>query len=68
MAVDETGVHLKLFTTMLQQDVAVKVNNGFWHHLGITWTSVSGAWSVYLDGVMSSQGNGHGDGILLNVL
>lgn len=34
------------------------VNDGVWHHIAITWTSVEGAWKVYIDGKLSDGGTG----------
>ncbi|XP_075416413.1 sushi, von Willebrand factor type A, EGF and pentraxin domain-containing protein 1 isoform X2 [Tenrec ecaudatus] len=34
------------------------VNDGKWHHIGITWTSADGAWKVYIDGKLSDGGSG----------
>ncbi|KAF6127568.1 sushi, von Willebrand factor type A, EGF and pentraxin domain containing 1 [Phyllostomus discolor] len=34
------------------------VNDGTWHHIAITWTSVGGAWKVYIDGKLSDGGMG----------
>ncbi|XP_070287020.1 sushi, von Willebrand factor type A, EGF and pentraxin domain-containing protein 1 [Myotis yumanensis] len=34
------------------------VNDGSWHHIAITWTSVDGAWKVYIDGKLSDGGMG----------
>ncbi|XP_055973137.1 sushi, von Willebrand factor type A, EGF and pentraxin domain-containing protein 1 [Sorex fumeus] len=34
------------------------VNDGSWHHIAVTWTSVGGAWRVYIDGKFSDGGVG----------
>ncbi|XP_060618494.2 sushi, von Willebrand factor type A, EGF and pentraxin domain-containing protein 1 isoform X2 [Anolis sagrei] len=34
------------------------VNDGKWHHIAVTWTSLDGAWRVYIDGKISDGGSG----------
>ncbi|KAI1888389.1 hypothetical protein AGOR_G00184640 [Albula goreensis] len=34
------------------------VNNGRWHHIGVTWRSSDGEWKVYIDGNLSDGGKG----------
>uniref|UniRef100_A0A8D2Q1E1 Sushi, von Willebrand factor type A, EGF and pentraxin domain containing 1 n=1 Tax=Varanus komodoensis TaxID=61221 RepID=A0A8D2Q1E1_VARKO len=34
------------------------VNDGNWHHIAVTWTSINGAWRVYIDGKSSDGGSG----------
>ncbi|XP_028910838.1 sushi, von Willebrand factor type A, EGF and pentraxin domain-containing protein 1 isoform X8 [Ornithorhynchus anatinus] len=34
------------------------VNDGSWHHITVTWTSIGGAWKVYIDGKLSDGGTG----------
>ncbi|XP_064199795.1 sushi, von Willebrand factor type A, EGF and pentraxin domain-containing protein 1 isoform X2 [Anguilla rostrata] len=34
------------------------VNNGRWHHIGVTWRSRDGDWKVYIDGGLSDGGKG----------
>ncbi|XP_061487863.1 sushi, von Willebrand factor type A, EGF and pentraxin domain-containing protein 1 isoform X2 [Rhineura floridana] len=34
------------------------VNDGNWHHIAVTWTSIDGAWRVYIDGKLSDGGSG----------
>ncbi|KAG7461968.1 hypothetical protein MATL_G00196770 [Megalops atlanticus] len=34
------------------------VNNGRWHHIGVTWRSADGDWRVYIDGNLSDGGKG----------
>ncbi|KAM4808468.1 sushi, von Willebrand factor type A, EGF and pentraxin domain-containing protein 1 [Rhinophrynus dorsalis] len=34
------------------------VNDGKWHHITVSWTSVDGSWRVYIDGKLSDGGKG----------
>uniref|UniRef100_A0A3B3T3R4 Sushi, von Willebrand factor type A, EGF and pentraxin domain-containing protein 1 n=1 Tax=Paramormyrops kingsleyae TaxID=1676925 RepID=A0A3B3T3R4_9TELE len=34
------------------------VNDGHWHHIGVSWRSVDGDWKVYIDGNLSDGGKG----------
>ena len=34
----------------------VKLNDGLWHHLAVTWTSTGGAVRVYKDGALAFSG------------
>nr|XP_028567204.1 sushi, von Willebrand factor type A, EGF and pentraxin domain-containing protein 1 [Podarcis muralis] len=34
------------------------VNDGNWHHIAVTWSSLDGAWRVYIDGKLSDGGSG----------
>ncbi|XP_028660616.2 LOW QUALITY PROTEIN: sushi, von Willebrand factor type A, EGF and pentraxin domain-containing protein 1 [Erpetoichthys calabaricus] len=34
------------------------VNDGKWHHIGVTWNNTDGDWKVYIDGKMSDGGKG----------
>lgn len=36
----------------------VKVNDGNWHFLCVTWESKRGSWSVFLDGILKDSGVG----------
>ncbi len=63
---DSTGIHFRFFQTTVTVDVTVTINDGFWHHVCITWSSTVGAWVCYLDGVAVQQGSGHGTGNTIN--
>ncbi|MBN3306145.1 SVEP1 protein, partial [Amia calva] len=34
------------------------VNDGRWHHIGVSWNSADGDWKVYIDGIPSDGGKG----------
>ncbi|MGH0158069.1 UNVERIFIED_CONTAM: hypothetical protein FKN15_073952, partial [Acipenser sinensis] len=34
------------------------VNDGEWHHVGVSWNSIDGDWKVYIDGDLSDGGKG----------
>ncbi|XP_058886297.1 sushi, von Willebrand factor type A, EGF and pentraxin domain-containing protein 1 isoform X1 [Acipenser ruthenus] len=34
------------------------VNDGEWHHVGVSWNSIDGDWKVYIDGELSDGGKG----------
>ncbi|KAI5629830.1 sushi, von Willebrand factor type A, EGF and pentraxin domain-containing protein 1 isoform X1 [Silurus asotus] len=34
------------------------VNDGRWHHIGVTWRSTDGDWRIYIDGSLSDGGKG----------
>ncbi|XP_053321831.1 sushi, von Willebrand factor type A, EGF and pentraxin domain-containing protein 1 [Spea bombifrons] len=34
------------------------VNDGKWHHIAVSWTSMDGSWKVYIDGSLSDGGKG----------
>ncbi|XP_041117630.1 sushi, von Willebrand factor type A, EGF and pentraxin domain-containing protein 1 isoform X2 [Polyodon spathula] len=34
------------------------VNDGEWHHIGVSWNSIDGDWKVYIDGELSDGGKG----------
>lgn len=34
------------------------VNDGHWHHIGVSWSSKDGDWRVYIDGSPSDGGKG----------
>uniref|UniRef100_A0A8C1JXS3 Sushi, von Willebrand factor type A, EGF and pentraxin domain-containing protein 1 n=1 Tax=Cyprinus carpio TaxID=7962 RepID=A0A8C1JXS3_CYPCA len=34
------------------------VNDGLWHHIGVSWRSKDGDWRVYIDGIPSDGGKG----------
>ena len=34
------------------------VNDGLWHHIGVSWRSEDGDWRVYIDGSPSDGGKG----------
>lgn len=34
------------------------VNDGRWHHIGVTWRSTDGDWRIYIDGSSSDGGKG----------
>ena len=41
-----------------QRVTDVSANDGFWHHLVVTWKSDSGEWTVYMDGQLKENGKG----------
>ncbi len=44
---------LKVYVKGAKADTGVKLNDGAWHHLVVTWTSTGGAIRVYKDGVLA---------------
>ena len=44
---------LKVYIKGAKADTGVKLNDGAWHHLVVTWTSTGGAIKVYKDGVLA---------------
>ncbi|XP_032687514.1 sushi, von Willebrand factor type A, EGF and pentraxin domain-containing protein 1-like isoform X2 [Odontomachus brunneus] len=34
----------------------IKVNDGYWHFLCVTWESESGSWRVFIDGILKDSG------------
>ncbi|XP_077977468.1 apolipoprotein(a)-like [Glandiceps talaboti] len=38
------------------------IDDGYWHHACITWTSANGTWQVFQDGTLIGSGVGHGEG------
>ena len=40
-------------------------NNGLWHHLCVAWASVTGDWSVILDGSIMGAGTNWGTGVVV---
>ncbi|KZC10086.1 Sushi, von Willebrand factor type A, EGF and pentraxin domain-containing protein 1 [Dufourea novaeangliae] len=35
----------------------IKVNDGYWHFVCITWETENGAWSVFIDGILRDNGS-----------
>lgn len=44
---------LKVFVKGTRTDTGIVLNDGAWHHLAVTWSSVGGAIRVYKDGVLA---------------
>jgi hypothetical protein len=44
---------LRVYVKGARVDTGVVLNDGAWHHLAVTWTSVGGAVRVYKDGVLA---------------
>jgi hypothetical protein len=44
---------LRVYIKGARVDTGVAVNDGAWHHLAVTWSSVGGAVRVYKDGVLA---------------
>ena len=40
-----------LFVNNVTTYTGLKVNDGQWHHIAVTWESASGTWNAYKDGV-----------------
>lgn len=38
------------------RDTGVRVDDGLWHHICVTWKSVTGSWAIYKDGQKISGG------------
>ena len=34
------------------------LNDGFWHHVCVTWSSPNGAWSMHVNGTLRARGEG----------
>jgi hypothetical protein len=34
----------------------VAPNDGYWHHVVITWSSIRGNWKLYVDGLLNDSG------------
>ena len=34
----------------------VATNDGYWHHVVITWSSIRGNWKIYVDGLLNDSG------------
>ncbi|XP_063877551.1 sushi, von Willebrand factor type A, EGF and pentraxin domain-containing protein 1-like isoform X4 [Scylla paramamosain] len=45
-----------------KQITDVRINDGLWHHVCVTWTSADGTWVIYLDGVLNDSGTGLANG------
>nr|XP_015201270.1 PREDICTED: sushi, von Willebrand factor type A, EGF and pentraxin domain-containing protein 1 [Lepisosteus oculatus] len=41
------------------------VNDGRWHHIGVSWRSADGDWKVYIDGNFSDGGKGLSTGTII---
>lgn len=39
-----------------QKTTDVVANDGKWHHILFTWSSIRGAWKIYIDGVSFDTG------------
>lgn len=35
----------------------IKVNDGHWHFVCITWESENGGWNIYIDGLLRDSGS-----------
>ncbi|PFX14542.1 Sushi, von Willebrand factor type A, EGF and pentraxin domain-containing protein 1 [Stylophora pistillata] len=40
------------------RNTRAKINDTVWHHICVTWKSTKGAWQLYLDGRLQSNGTG----------
>ncbi|XP_022809499.1 neuronal pentraxin-2-like [Stylophora pistillata] len=40
------------------RNTRAKINDTMWHHICVTWKSTKGAWQLYLDGRLQSNGTG----------
>lgn len=45
-----------------KQVTDVRANDGMWHLVCVTWTSVGGTWAIYLDGNLADNGTDLGNG------
>ncbi|KAK2150293.1 hypothetical protein LSH36_413g01017 [Paralvinella palmiformis] len=52
---DYDGIVISLDGEKVISDI--KVSDGLWHHMAVTWESNNGAWAIYLDGVLEEQGH-----------
>ncbi|XP_013401500.1 uncharacterized protein LOC106167302, partial [Lingula anatina] len=55
---DSSKTYLNITGTVQEVDTAV--STGAWFHQCATWSSTSGAWSVYLNGQLVQSGTGYG--------
>ena len=51
-----------LYVNGAKQITDVRINDGMWHHVCVTWTSADGAWIIYLDGILIDSGTGLANG------
>lgn len=35
-----------------------RIDDGFWYHITVVWTSEGGKWSIYLNGLLEDTGEG----------
>jgi hypothetical protein len=45
-----------LYVNNEQRTTDVVANDGKWHHIVFTWSSVRGAWKIYIDGLAFDTG------------
>lgn len=47
---------LNLIINGEEVSIALSLNDGVWHHVVLTWSSLRGDWKIYVDGVLKDQG------------
>ncbi|KAJ8319256.1 hypothetical protein KUTeg_004347 [Tegillarca granosa] len=60
--ITEDRVHISYFDNLQKIDLHLPINDGHWHHVCYTWSSQSGHWSVYRDGIVITEREGYGQG------
>ncbi|CAG5134438.1 unnamed protein product, partial [Candidula unifasciata] len=48
--------NLNLIINGEEVSIALSLNDGQWHHVVLTWSSLRGDWKIYVDGVLKDQG------------
>nr|XP_050859532.1 sushi, von Willebrand factor type A, EGF and pentraxin domain-containing protein 1-like isoform X2 [Vespula vulgaris] len=43
----------------------IKVNDGYWHFLCITWENTNGSWNIFLDGILKDTGTNLAKGLTI---
>lgn len=56
---------LQLFVNGQHLIIGFSLNDGLWHHLCITWSSVQGEWYLYINGTEAKHGEGLATGFKL---
>ena len=40
------------------REMGVSTNDGYWHHICVSWENKAGSWEIYKDGVLQDSGSG----------
>ncbi|XP_047361548.1 sushi, von Willebrand factor type A, EGF and pentraxin domain-containing protein 1-like isoform X4 [Vespa velutina] len=43
----------------------IKINDGYWHFLCITWENTNGSWNIFLDGILKDTGTNLAKGLTI---
>ncbi|XP_028405304.1 uncharacterized protein LOC114527808 [Dendronephthya gigantea] len=58
---DPSGASIKSFSGNLfghyKGTATIPINDGYWHHVGFTWSGVTGQWMLLIDGVLWAHRN-----------